>query len=467
MKITSTNPSRNYEIVGKVEASTDQQVKQAVAKARAAQPKWAALTQAERNAAVESFIEVCNKRADEIAELMAKEMGKPISQARSQVNDNADFFHAQMEQVEKALAPEIVYEDETQRHHLVRESLGVVACITPWNFPFLSIPWQAGQALLAGNTIVFKQSEEIIVFAELIGKLVAESKLPDGVFNVVLGDGKVGEILVQEPVDAILFTGSTRTGQRVTESAAKRSTRVLTEMGGSAPGIVFEDADVPAIIDTLYMARFENTGQFCDGLKRLIVHESKLDEVLAELKKVNDGKKVGDALDEKTDIGPLVAKRQLGVLKEQVQDALDKGAKVVLGGKEPEGLQGAYYEPTVLTNVTFDMRVWKEEVFGPVLPIVTFKTEEEAIQLANDTIYGLGAYVFTKDKERYFRVAKQIQSGLVGQNNALYFSTNTPFGGYKASGNSRTLGTEGFHEVTQTKVISEEKTEGSEAELLV
>lgn len=457
MKIVSTNPSRNYAKLGAVDVSTETEIKDAVAKARAAQPQWAALTQDERDAAVESFINVCDRHAHEIAELMAAEMGKPIKACRTQVAESADFFHAQMKTARAALAPVIVYEDHSQRHHLVREPLGVVVCITPWNFPFLNIAWQAGQALLAGNTVVFKQSEEIIVFAKFVEKLVAESKLPEGVFNVILGDGKVGELLVQQPVDAILFTGSTRTGQKITELAAKNSTRVLTEMGGSAPGIVFEDADVPAIIETLYMARFENTGQFCDGLKRLIVHESKLHEVLDELKQVNATKKVGDALDEETDIGPLVAKRQLDLLKEQVKDALDKGAKVFFGGKEPKDLQGAYYEPTVLTNIKFDMRVWREEVFGPVLPVVTFKTEEEAIRLANDTIYGLGAYVCTTDRERYFRVAHQLESGIVAHNNALYFSTVTPFGGYKASGNSRSLGAEGFHEVTQSKVISEEK----------
>lgn len=227
-------------------------------------------------------------------------------------------------------------------------------------------------------------------------------------------------------------------------------------MGGSAPGIVFEDADVPKIIDTLYLMRFDNTGQYCDGLKRLLVHESKLDEVRVALKKVNATKKTGDALDEQTDFGPLVAKRQLDVLKEQVQDALDKGAKIFFGGKEPAGLQGAYYEPTVLTDITFDMRVWCEEVFGPVLVVVTFKTEEEAIKLANDTIYGLGAFVFTADKDRYFRVARQLQTGIVAHNNALYFSPASPFGGYKASGNSRSGGIAGFHEITQTKLISEE-----------
>lgn len=457
MKITSTNPSRNYEIIGEAEASTEQEVIDAVKKARAAQAAWAALSQAERNTAVESLIVAIDKHGDELAKLMSNEMGKPITQARAQVKDNADQLRAHITLVEKALAPEIVFENDTERHHLTREALGVIACIGPWNFPLLSVAWQAGQALLAGNTVVFKQSEEIVLFSALLSQVIAESDLPDGVFTIILGDGATGELLVQQPVDAILFTGSTRTGQHITELASKTSTPVLTEMGGSAPGIVFEDADVPAIMEMLYAVRFENTGQFCDGLKRLIVHESKLEEVLDELKKVNSKQVVGDALDEATTLGPLVAKRQLDLLQDQLQDALDKGAEVVFGGRQPDGMQGAYFEPTVLKNVSFDMRVWKEEVFGPVLPVVTFKTEEEAVMLANDTIYGLGAYVYTNAKDRYFRVARQIQSGIVGHNNALYFSPVTPFGGYKASGNSRSLGIEGFHEVTQIKIISEEK----------
>jgi acyl-CoA reductase-like NAD-dependent aldehyde dehydrogenase len=456
-KLVSTNPSRNYEVIDEVSVSTEQDIQDVMVKARVAQPKWAALSQAERNQAIRSFVEVCQQQSEEIAEITAREMGKPIVQAREQVIEAFKYFEAYMEMAETALAPEVVFENDTERHHLTREPLGVIACITPWNFPFLNIPWQAGQALISGNTILYKPSEEIIVFAELITQLVAESQLPEGVFTVLLGDGTVGKQLAQQPVDAILFTGSTRTGQRITELATKHSTRVLTEMGGSSPGIVFEDTDVPAIIDTLYTMRFDNTGQYCDGLKRLLVHESKLEEVLKLLKQVNANKKVGDALDETTDIGPLVARRQLDTIKTQVQDALDKGANIVFGGKEPESLEGAYYEPTVLTNITFDMRVWKEEVFGPVLPVVTFKTESEAIRLANDTIYGLTAFVFTTDKQRYLRVARQLQAGAIAHNNALYFNTNSPFGGYKASGNSRTGGIEGFHEVTQVKLVSEEK----------
>jgi acyl-CoA reductase-like NAD-dependent aldehyde dehydrogenase len=228
-------------------------------------------------------------------------------------------------------------------------------------------------------------------------------------------------------------------------------------MGGSSPGIIFEDADVNTIIDTVYNMRMANTGQYCDGLKRLLVHESKLDEVLEGLKRVNTTKKVGDALAEDTDFGPLVAKRQLDLLEGQVDDALSKGARVLFGGKEPEGLKGAYYEPTVLTNVTVNMRVWKEEVFGPVLPVVPFTTEEEAIRLADDTHYGLSAYVFTNNNDRYRRVASKLQAGAIAHNNALYFSPYSPFGGYKGSGNSRVCGVEGFHEVTQVKLISEEK----------
>lgn len=457
MKITSTNPSRNYELIGEVEVSTEQDTQKALAAAREAQPKWAAITQAERNKAIESFITVSNKHAEEIAVAMSTEMGKPIKESRPDIQESADYFHAFMKIAEQALQPQIVFEDENQKHTQVREPLGVLSVITPWNFPFFNLSFQFGPALLAGNAVLYKPSEEIIVFAQLVERLVKESEIPDGVFTVIYGDGKVGEQLIQLPVDGILFTGSTRTGQRITELAAKRSTPVLTEMGGSSPGIVFDDADVDAVIDTIYMMRMANTGQYCDGLKRLLVHESKFDEVLAALKKVHASKKVGDALSEDTDFGPLVAKRQLDLLKGQVEDALDKGAKVLFGGKEPTGLKGAYYEPTVLTNITFDMRVWKEEVFGPVLPLVTFKTEEEAVQLANDTSYGLSAFVFTTDKDIYRRVAAKLQAGAIAHNNSLYFSPYSPFGGYKGSGNSRVCGEEGFHEVTQVKLISEEK----------
>ncbi len=225
----------------------------------------------------------------------------------------------------------------------------------------------------------------------------------------------------------------------------------------SAPGIIFEDADIEEVASTIFTARFMACGQMCDALKRLIVHESKVDEVITELTNLIKEKKIGDASDGSTDFGPLVAKRQLKLLEEQVADAVSKGVKVIIGGKKPEGLAGAYYEPTLLTNITSDMRVWQEEVFGPVLPIVTFKSEEEAINKANDTKYGLGAYVFTADNKRFMRVAHQLESGMVSQNTSSYINICNPFTGYKMSGGGREHAQFGFEDVTQIKVITREK----------
>lgn len=455
-KIVSINPS-NYQVIGEVEAASEQDVRNAVAKARAAQPKWAALSLDERRQAIVSFMKLCQESSEDLALLMSLEMGKPIQASRAQIKNGIHYFETYFDMAEKALAPEIVMENDTELHVQYREPLGVIAAISPWNFPFLNIPWQLGQALIAGNTIIYKPSEETVLFAQLVAKLIRESDLPEGVFSVLIGDGAVGELLVQQLVDAILFTGSTKTGQHIAELAAKNSTPVIKELGGSAPGIVFQDADLLTVIETIYNMRFDNSGQSCDALKRLLVHESKLNEVLTALKQVNDTRNVGDAMQQDTNIGPLVAKRQLDILQEQVQDALTKGAKVRFGGKQPENLVGAYYLPTMLTNISFDMRVWQEEVFGPVLAVVTFQHEAEAIQLANDTAYGLGAFVFTADKERYIRVAKQLQSGMVAHNNALYYHPTCPFGGYKMSGNSRTNGIAGFHTVTQLKLVSQEK----------
>jgi succinate-semialdehyde dehydrogenase/glutarate-semialdehyde dehydrogenase len=457
MKIVSTNPGRNYELVGEVEGTTEVDVNSAVAKAQEAQPSWAALSIKERSDKIRSFLRVCEEHLEEIAQTMSKEMGKPIGSSRESITGTFDEFEDYMEQAEQALAPSVVFENDAEKHIQTFEPRGVIAAITPWNFPFNNISFQTGQALIAGNTVVIKPSEEIVMFTQLIAELIAKSDLPEGVLVPIIGDGKVGEILVRQDVDMILFTGSTQTGQYITQIASERSIPVLTEMGGSAPGIVFQDADVPKVIEVLAGARFDNTGQYCDGLKRAIVHTSKYEEVLEGLKEYAANTKVGDQLNEETKIGPLVAKRQLEKLEAQVADAVEKGAKVIVGGKQPKDLSGAYYEVTVLTNITPEMRVWNEEVFGPVLPVVTFETEEEAVELANDTEYGLGAYVFTEDIERYRRVARQIQAGNIAHNTAWYFSPKTPFGGYKKSGNGRSQGTAGFHEVCQIKVIAEEK----------
>jgi succinate-semialdehyde dehydrogenase/glutarate-semialdehyde dehydrogenase len=255
----------------------------------------------------------------------------------------------------------------------------------------------------------------------------------------------------------IVFTGSTTTGQKLYKLAAEKFIPILLELGGSAPGIVFEDADLTKAVDALFWQRFANCGQTCDGLKRLIVHKDIADKVISQLKIKLESAKIGDSLSEETEFGPLVAERQLVLLESQVQDALDKGVKVICGGKRPEALKGYFYEPTILANVTSDMRVWKEEVFGPVLPVRTFETEDEAIDLANDTDYGLGSYLYTEDKERADRVASKFEAGMVSVNGGNYVLPMNPFGGYKKSGLVREHGKFGFHELSYIKVIAKEK----------
>jgi len=330
----------------------------------------------------------------------------------------------------------------------------VAAVITPWNFPFGMAIWGIIPNLIAGNTVVFKISEECPLVGELIEKVMNNHDLPKGVFSEVYGAGDVGKILSESDIDLIWFTGSTKVGQMLYKTAAEKFIKVVLEMGGSNPCIVFEDADLQNSLNTIYNGRFQNCGQVCNNIKRLIVHESISDEVVLRLKEIVETKQIGNPLDKTNDIGSLASERQLKLLKEQLQDALSKGAKIVIGGKNPENLKGAYFEPTILTNITEDMRVYNEEVFGPILPVVIFKTEKEAVELANDTIYGLGSRVISRDIERANRVALQIEAGTVEINQGSRWLPCNPFGGYKKSGMGREHGVAGFRELCQMKVVS-------------
>lgn len=457
MKIKSINPSNN-QLIGEFEETTKEQILSLIDEAHKAQLTWGGLSLEERCKKVLSLSNLFVKYKNELAEAMSVEMGQPLANCLDQVDESVRYFESYVKLAPSFFEPEVVFEDDTQQHIQVRESLGVIVAISPWNFPIHNVPFQLGQALIARNCIIYKPSEEIPMFTKLLEKIVAESDLPRGVLSLVIGGRDIGEFMVSQPnINLVLFTGSSFAGNKITAEAAKNSVPVLTEMGGSAPGIIFEDADLDKILNFAADMRFNNTGQYCDGLKRLIVHESLHDRVIEGLKNYAKIKKVGDPSDSNTDFGPLVAERQVVKLKAQVQDALDKGAKIIAGGKQPECLNGAFYEITVLDNISFDMKVWREEVFGPVLPVVTFKTEEEAIKLANDTEYGLGAFIFTEDYDKYLRVASKIQAGNVAHNTAVYFSPLTPFGGYKNSGHGRSQGIAGFEEVTQIKVITKEK----------
>lgn len=456
MKLISTNPSNNYEVIGDVIVTSEEELASYIASARRAQKPWADMGVKKRVEILRNVAERFEENAERIVQLAAQEMGMPVKTAREDFAGSMEFWNAFLDTAERTLQPVTTFENEQEVHELHRVPRGVTACIIPWNFPFGNFVWQCGQNLAAGNVIVFKHSEESPLCGKLIDELL-NAELPEGVFSGVYGGKEVGKLLVEQDVDFICFTGSTAAGQQIAEGAGSRLIPTSSELGGSAPGIVFDDADISSIVENIFWLRFLNSGQACDGLKRLIVHADKYDEMLQALSKVVQTKKLGDASKEDTDLGPLVSKRQLELLASQVSDATAKGATVVVGGKRPEGLNGAYYEPTILTNITKDMRVWQEEVFGPVLPIVSFKTEKEAIELANDTVYGLGGYIFTLDSDRFKRIAMSLDTCMISQNNLSYIRPENFFGGQKQSGSGREHGPEGFHEVTMSKQIAYEK----------
>ncbi len=455
-KLKSINPS-NYQVLGEVSVSSPQEIEDKVKLARNAQKGWRDLGVAKRVRLLRKAVEEFKSQKSEFALLEAREMGMPINEAIADFDATLDYADWYFDNAEKYLSPETTFENDKEIHQVFYEPIGVSAVIIPWNFPFANFVWGALQSLIAGNTIVLKHSEEV----PLCGKFIENnfpSHLPKGVFNEVYGDGQTGKLLARQNIDMIAFTGSTKTGKYLYETAGKKFIKAVMELGGSAPGIIFDDADIDLAVESACSNRLLNAGQCCDGLKRLIVHEDIFDEVVEKVASVFSAKKIGDAEEKSAEIGPLVAKRQLDLLIAQVKDAKKKGAKVITGGNSLEQkLGGAFFEPTVLTGVTKGMRVWKEEVFGPVLPIVKFKTEQEAIELANETIYGLGSYLFTKNKERVERVASLIETGMVSVNGANYIMPSNPFGGYKNSGFGREHGKYGFHEVTQIKIVAKDK----------
>lgn len=383
-------------------------------------------------------------------------MGKSLKLSVPEAKRAFDHYEWDFENAPKILAPEVLYEDDREVTQLVYEPYGVGAAIVAWNFPVPNFNFSVTQALIAGNTMVMKYSEEIPLFSKYMEELCAKAGLGD-VIQFVYGDGRVGQHLVHQNIDFLTFTGSYATGSALYKSAAEKFIPVVLELGGSSPGVVFADADLDRVAGKIYALRFANCGQFCSDIKRLIVHNSVKEALTEKLVAMAKVAVVGDALSKDTDMGPLVAERQVLKVEEQVQDALDRGATLLCGGKRPDGLKGAYYEPTLLTGITKEMCVWHEEVFGPALPIVGFDTYEEAIALANDTEYGLTGYVFTQDNDLALQAMRDIKAGALSANLSSYGRAYVPFGGCKHSGLGREKGRFGFHEVTQVKVIAWEK----------
>lgn len=456
-ELLSTNPAKNYEVVGKVKISTPQEIKKAITNANQAKLIWKEFGVKKRVALLRKLFDAFQKRKPELMKMIINETGKTIRFANIEIDRHSVDFKWFLDNAEKALGDKVTFEDEKTLHRIVYEPRGVTTVITPWNHPYGMFIWGVIPNLVAGNTVVYKASEESPLSGKLIGEIINSVGFPKGVFAEVYGAGDVGEKLLHEPIDFIWFTGSTVVGKKIYQIAAQKFIGAVMELGGSNPAIMFDDVKIDDFIEKIYLKRFSTCGQACDALKRLLVQKSIFPEVVAKLKMRFEKVIVGDPWDEKSDIASLVAKLQLDLLEDQVQDAIKKGAKVVFGGKQPKNLKGAYFEPTLLTNIKKDMRVWTEEVFGPVLIAVPFEDEVQAIRMANDTRYGLGSIVFSKDKTRAKRVASQLEAGNVEINSAIHWLPCNPFGGYKESGMGREHGEIGLQELCQIKLISEEK----------
>ncbi|SRR5579883_72498 len=453
-KLISINPANNT-IVGEVPISTPAEIAEKVKRAHEVKSLWKALGIKKRIEILRPLLAAFKQREEELALLITREMGKPITQARNDFADDFDYFQDFLDHGADYIQDEITYQNGQALHRIVYEPRGVTAVIVPWNFPFLNFVWGVIPNLIVGNPVVFKHSEE----CPLVGKVIEEvmmglNDLPQGVFSEVYGDGSVGQLLAEQNVEMIWFTGSSVVGKQLFEIAGKRFIKSVLEMGGSNPCILFDDVDIHKLIPRIIKGRFTNGGQMCDAIKRLIVHQPIFDEVVDKLVQQVKKIKIGDPEQADTELGPLAAVRQVRLLESQVNDAIKQGARAMTGAARLEGLSGAYYLPTLLVNVKRNMRVWTEEVFGPVLPIVSFDTEEEAIALANDTAYGLGAIIHSANAARAQRVAAQIDATCIDINEGNHWLPCNPFGGQKLSGMGCEHGRLGFQELCRFKVIA-------------
>ncbi|KVT92502.1 NAD-dependent succinate-semialdehyde dehydrogenase [Burkholderia ubonensis] len=445
------NPATGETIAQVAKGGADT-AQRAIAAAEHAFPAWRALTAKERGARVKRWGELMLEHRDALAELLTREQGKPLAEARGEVGYAASFLEWFAEEAKRMYGDVIPSPKPDARIVVTREPVGVVAAITPWNFPLAMITRKAGPALAAGCTMVLKPSEETPLSAFALAVLAERAGVPAGVFNVVSGDAvAIGEALTRSPVVRKLsFTGSTRVGKLLAQQSADTLKKLSLELGGNAPFIVFDDADLDAAVVGAIASKFRNTGQTCVCVNRFLVQDGVYDAFTRKLADAVRTLRVGNALAGDVDQGPLINDAALAKVEKHVADATAKGATVVTGGKR-HALGGTFYEPTVLTGMTPGMLIAEEETFGPVAACFRFATEEEAIAAANDTPFGLSAYFYTRDLGRAWRVAGALESGMVGVNDGIISTEVAPFGGVKQSGLGREGSKYGLDEYVELK----------------
>jgi succinate-semialdehyde dehydrogenase/glutarate-semialdehyde dehydrogenase len=430
------------------------ETRRAIAAAAAALPGWRARTAKERAIIMRRWFELMIEHQDDLATTMTAEQGKPLAESKVEIAYAASFIEWFAEEAKRIYGDIIPGHQSDKRIMVLRQPVGVVAAITPWNFPAAMITRKAGPALAAGCTMVCKPATQTPYSALALAELAHRAGVPKGVFNMITGNAAAigGELTANPTVRKLTFTGSTDVGKKLMAQCAATVKKLSLELGGNAPFIVFDDADLDAAVQGALASKYRNTGQTCVCANRLLIQAGVYDEFAAKLKSAVAKLRVGDGLAGVTDQGPLIDAKAVTKVEEHIADALAHGAKVMLGGKR-HALGGSFFEPTILTGVTPQMLVAREETFGPVAPLFKFDTEAQAISMANDTEFGLAAYIYTRDLARSWRVSEAVEYGIVGLNTGIISTEVAPFGGVKESGMGREGSKYGILDYTEIKYV--------------
>ncbi len=448
-----TNPA-TAEVIAHVPKFGRAETAKAIAAAKAAFPAWSARTAKERSSVLRRWFDLQIKHADDLAAIMTAEQGKPLTEARGEITYGASFVEFYAEEAKRVYGETIPAPMNDRRLLVIRQPAGVVAAITPWNFPNAMITRKAAPALAAGCTFVCKPASETPLSALALAVLAEEAGMPPGVFNIITGEARaIGAEMTSNPdVRVITFTGSTPIGKLLMKQSADTVKKVSLELGGNAPFIVFDDADLDAAVQGALASKYRNAGQTCVCANRILVQDAVYDAFADKFAAAVRGLKVGIGTGQGVTQGPLINEAAIEKVEEHVADAVGKGARVITGGRRHD-LGGLFYEPTILCDVTTDMLVTNEETFGPLAPLYRFGEEAEAIKMANDTPFGLAAYFYSRDIGRIWRVAEALEYGIVGINEGIISTEVAPFGGVKESGLGREGGQHGMEEFLEMKYM--------------
>ena len=447
------NPASG-EILGTVPKMGAAETRRAIEAAERALPAWRDLTAKERSQTLRRWFEPIMQNQEDLARLMTLEQGKPLAESRGEIAYAASFIEWFAEEAKRVYGDTIPGHQKDKRIIVIKQPIGVTAAITPWNFPAAMITRKAGPALAAGCTMVLKPASQTPFSALALAELAERAGIPKGVFSVVTGSaGDIGNELTANPiVRKITFTGSTEVGAKLMAQCAPGIKKVSLELGGNAPFLVFDDADLDEAVKGAMQSKYRNAGQTCVCVNRIYVQDGVYEAFAQKFQAAVEKLKIGNGLDDGVDVGPLIDDRAAAKVREHIEDAVSQGAEVVTGGKAHK-LGGSYFEPTLMINVPHTAKVAKEETFGPLAPLFRFKDEAEAIALANDTEFGLAAYFYARDLGRVFRVAEALESGMVGVNTGMISTEVAPFGGVKSSGLGREGSKYGIEDYLEIKYI--------------